>query len=570
MQLLSPNKDRSINPGAIIELATITVQKIVDSGTATPDQWCFNINPNPNGETLPKCPSTGGDTVTFLGLATGSYTITETSVTGYAFASGTGTNCTFTGSTATATVTAATNATNATCVFHNAQQKGHLIVQKTTDPPGDPTVFTINASGTGTITGGGAGSVTDATDKDYEVTPGTYSVAETVPVGWDKTGDTCQNVVVAAGETKTCLLTNVKSGHIIVRKETNTPPGDPSTSFNFTTTGPGYQGFNLTGGSSNDQTLAPDSYSVSETVPMGWIATLSCSGPPTSTFMTSMPVVGPGTATASITLAAGDTVTCTFTNTGAASADLSVTKSDGVTTVTAGDGVTHTYTITASNAGPSNATSVTLSDTWPGGFTRGTTTPSQGTCTTTTGQNFSCSLGTIPAGGSATVTVDYTVPASTPAGPQTNTVTVSSSVSDPNTVNNTATDTNTVATSPPPEPEPQDPIITTVSCNPSTVQVNQPTTCTATVSQVVVGTPITTPTGIARFFADASTTAFATCTLRATATTGVANCSVAYRASTVGVHNITARYPGDSTHEASTTLTPFPVTVVPAVPGIGL
>ena len=29
--------------------------------------------------------------------------------------------------------------------------------------------------------GGGAGSVTDATDKDYEVTPGTYSVLETVP-----------------------------------------------------------------------------------------------------------------------------------------------------------------------------------------------------------------------------------------------------------------------------------------------------------------------------------------------------------------------------------------------------
>jgi len=52
--------------------------------------------------------------------------------------------------------------------------------------------------------------VTDAIDKDYEVTPGTYSVAETVPTGWDKTGDTCQNVVVAAGATVTCLLTNTK------------------------------------------------------------------------------------------------------------------------------------------------------------------------------------------------------------------------------------------------------------------------------------------------------------------------------------------------------------------------
>src|SRR3989442_7871711 len=303
---------------------------------------------------------------------------------------------------------------------------------------------------------------------------------------------------------------------------------------------------------------------------MGWIATLSCSGPPTSTFMTSMPVVGPGTATASITLAAGDTVTCTFTNTGVTSADLSVTKSDGVTTVTAGDGVTHTYTITASNAGPSNATSVTLTDAWPSGFARGTPSPSQGTCTNVgLGPNFTCALGTLAQGGSATVTVNYTVPASTLAGPQTNTVIVSSDTPDSVPGNNTATDTNTVATNPPPEPEPQDPIITTVSCNPPTVQVNQPTTCTATVSQVVVGTPITTPTGTARFFADASTTAFATCALRATATTGVANCSVAYRASTVGVHNITPSYPGDSTHEASTTLTPFPVTVVPAGPGLG-
>src|SRR2546426_3547071 len=229
----------------------------------------------------------------------------------------------------------------------------------------------------------------------------------------------------------------------LVSVKVTIPPG-ATTPFAFTTTGPGgyTNTFSLADGSSNDQTLAPGSYSVSETVLMGWIAALSCSGPATSSFPTiAPPVTGPGTATASITLAADDTVTCTFTNTG--------------------------------------------------------------------------------------------------------------------------------VSQPPPEPEPQDPIITTVSCNPPTVQVNQPTTCTATVSQVVVGTPITTPTGTARFFADASTTAFATCTLRATGTTGVANCSVAYRTPAVGVHNITASYPGDSTHEASTTLTPFPVTVVPAVPGLG-
>ena len=46
-------------------------------------------------------------------------------------------------------------------------------MQKTTNPANDPTSFSISASGDGTITGGGAGSVTDATDKVYEVTPGT-------------------------------------------------------------------------------------------------------------------------------------------------------------------------------------------------------------------------------------------------------------------------------------------------------------------------------------------------------------------------------------------------------------
>src|SRR5438270_13819515 len=53
------------------------------------------------------------------------------------------------------------------------------------------------------------------------------------------------------------------------------------------------------------------------------------------------------------------------TNSTLTSADLSVTKSDGETSVTAGDGATHTYTISVHNAGPSDATNVTLSDVFP-------------------------------------------------------------------------------------------------------------------------------------------------------------------------------------------------------------
>ena len=124
-------------------------------------------------------------------------------------------------------------------------------------------------------------------------------------------------------------------------------------------------------------------------------------------------------------------------------ADLSVTKTDGVTSVTAGAATTHTYTITVSNAGPAPATSVSLSDTFPGGFTRGAVTPSQGSCTGS--PSFSCALGTIAKNGTATVTVDYTVPSSTTAD-QTNTATVSSVVSDPNGANNSASDTDTFNT----------------------------------------------------------------------------------------------------------------------------
>ena len=57
---------------------------------------------------------------------------------------------------------------------------------------------------------------------------------------------------------------------------------------------------------------------------------------------------------------------------------------------------------------------------------------------------FTCDLGTIAAGGSATVTVTYTVPASTTDSPQVNTVSVTSAVPDPDTANDTATDSDTV------------------------------------------------------------------------------------------------------------------------------
>ncbi len=105
------------------------------------------------------------------------------------------------------------NAATSTCtdeIVTIIQPLGHLVVQKTTIPGGDLTVFAIHATGTGAITGSASSTITDAIDANYEVTPGTYYVAETVPAGWTKTGDTCQGVVVAAGATTTCMITNTK------------------------------------------------------------------------------------------------------------------------------------------------------------------------------------------------------------------------------------------------------------------------------------------------------------------------------------------------------------------------
>ena len=96
--------------------------------------------------------------------------------------------------------------------------------------------------------------------------------------------------------------------------------------------------------------------------------------------------------------------------------NLGISKSDGVTQVTAGDGVTYHYTIIVTNNSPSLAAGVGVTDTWPAGFTRGAVVASQGACVLTNPTNFTCALGDILAGAQATITVAYTVPAGTPAG----------------------------------------------------------------------------------------------------------------------------------------------------------
>ncbi|HLB36053.1 MAG TPA: FG-GAP-like repeat-containing protein, partial [Gemmatimonadales bacterium] len=127
------------------------------------------------------------------------------------------------------------------------------------------------------------------------------------------------------------------------------------------------------------------------------------------------------------------------------SADVSITKTDGVTSEVPGTGVT--YTIAASNAGPSNAPSVTIADSFPGicaGATWSCVGAGGGSCTLS-GVGDISDTASLPVGGSATYTASCTISASA-TGSLSNTATASvgGGVTDPTPANNSATDTDTL------------------------------------------------------------------------------------------------------------------------------
>ncbi|MGA8810222.1 MAG: hypothetical protein WB973_20315 [Thermoanaerobaculia bacterium] len=173
----------------------------------------------------------------------------------------------------------------------------------------------------------------------------------------------------------------------------------------------------------------------------------------TATCTISSAATGSLSNTATVTAPAGVTDptpgnnSSTDTDTLAASADLSITKNDGVTTATAGGSVT--YTITASNAGPSNATGSTVADTFPASLSCTWTCAGAGggTCTASGSGNINNTVN-LPSGGSVTYTASCTVSAfATGTLSNTATVTAPAGVTDPVPGNNSATDSDTIVAS---------------------------------------------------------------------------------------------------------------------------
>ncbi|HEV7666901.1 MAG TPA: ExeM/NucH family extracellular endonuclease [Thermoanaerobaculia bacterium] len=184
-------------------------------------------------------------------------------------------------------------------------------------------------------------------------------------------------------------------------------------------------------------------------------ATVSCSNPSfavgSAVFTLTVavaPSVTSGTVlsnTATVTSASGDGTSgnnsATATTTVAASANLGITKTDGVTSATPGGSTT--YTITASNAGPSNTTA-TVADTFPASLTCNWTCAGAGggLCTAAGSGNLN-DAATLPVGGSVTYTATCSISASA-TGSLVNTATVTGAATDPVPGNNSATDSDTL------------------------------------------------------------------------------------------------------------------------------
>lgn len=119
--------------------------------------------------------------------------------------------------------------------------------------------------------------------------------------------------------------------------------------------------------------------------------------------------------------------------------DIWVAKNDSPNLVLVGNNVT--YTITATNNGPSAATGVTLTDILPGGVTFVSANSTQGACNET-GGTVTCDVGNVEYSKHVAITIVVTAPDA--PGTITNTATVASTSNDPDLKNNTCTKETTV------------------------------------------------------------------------------------------------------------------------------
>jgi hypothetical protein len=222
---------------------------------------------------------------------------------------------------------------NVVCTFVN-QQRGTIKIVKDAQPDG-PQDFTFTPSGFGStfILDDDTDNVRPSSQTFTNLLPGQYSVSEAAVAGWTNTSATCSNgspvtnISVAPGEFVTCTFVNEQYRTLIVRQDT--VPDDPQ-DFTFNAAGgglpPSFQlddDGNDSNGLSSSATfsgLGPGPYSLSQVAVPGYdLSDASCSN---------------GQPVTSVTVALGETVTCTFKNYTPNAGSITVVKDaqpDGVT-----------------------------------------------------------------------------------------------------------------------------------------------------------------------------------------------------------------------------------------------
>ena len=202
------------------------------------------------------------------------------------------------------------------CTFTNTAA-GAIRVMKTA-VGGDSTFsFTPTGFGSGAFALTTVSGTADTTFGGLVPSPadsGTYRLSESALAGWTSgtlvcvrqdgttsAGDPDTGITVAAGETTTCAITNTKWGMLVVKKVMVGGTG----SFGFTGA---VTGTIATNNGTLMQAVAPGTYQVTEDSLAGWYLTgLSCDATASSGDL--------ALRRATYVVAAGETVTCTFTNT---------------------------------------------------------------------------------------------------------------------------------------------------------------------------------------------------------------------------------------------------------------
>jgi uncharacterized repeat protein (TIGR01451 family) len=435
-------------------------------------------------------------------LQADTWTLSETAVAGYAAS-----DWVCEGGTQAANTIAVGIGGEATCTITNNDKRAKLVVIKhvVNDEGGTAVAEDFELSVTGTDASPALFPGAEAPGTDVTLDAGAYDVSENELAGYAASYSADCSGSIANGETKTCTITNDDDilPTVDVTKDAdvesiNEPGGDVIFTVNVWNTSK--EPVTLT-------SLVDNVYGNLDKDDVGnhsWVSSLCDTGATLTatdgtkggadtyacTFVGAVRGEGPAThqneVTAVVTDDEDDTATDKDTATvaikdvpppppppPAPQIDLSVAKVDAPDPVRLNGQIG--YTMLVRNAGPSTATDVRLADPLPAGTSFVSVSTTQGTCSFTGGL-VQCSLGTIPAGGSVSVSM---VVKANRAGMLLNEVTVVGKEPESNTANNRATATTLVLTPLlPPKPKP---VCSTLTVGQKILRVGKRSTITAMV-----------------------------------------------------------------------------------------